>query len=377
MLKQTVYLVALWALALAQQSFASDIIIGQVTPLSGPLAPTGIHTRAGAQLYFDVVNARGGVHGRKIKLITRDDGYQASETLRLAKALIDDVRPLAFFGVCGTGNVELLLSEKILADAETPLVAVRTGASTLSRSNNPWLFMTRASYATELDTFLKLSSGAYGFRNYAILYQNDAYGLDVMASAEALMSTYDGKIISKASYEKNTTDVSAAAKTIAAAAPQVVIMVANTAASSDFVKLSREAGNTALFYALSVVEAAQVVQRIGNKLAHGILLTQVVPSPESGLLPIAREVMDSFSKFKPSDVSANPTLLEGYLGAKVLVEGLRRAGPNPTGRKLRDALEQIKDYDVGGVVVDFSPSKHVGVDYVDITIVGGQGKLLR
>ncbi|WP_301102658.1 ABC transporter substrate-binding protein [Propionivibrio sp.] len=365
-------------LPFAGQSLASGelIVIGQVAPFSGPLAPTGTHLRSGAQLYFDSINASGGVNGRKIRLVTVDDGYQASETVRQAKLLISEEKPVALFGTVGTGNVELLLSEKVLVNAGVPLVTVRTGGSALAKGNNPWLFITRASYADEIAAFLELYS-KHGYQNYAVLFQNDAFGLDVMSSVEELIGKHNGKIVVKASYEKNTTEVAAAVKTIIRALPQAVILIANTAAASEFIKQSREAGSLAMFYVMSTVDAAQLVQRIGNKLAYGTVITQVVPGPENGLVPIAREVMDLFAKFKPVDVRPNHTFLEGYLGAKILVEGLRRAGPNPTGKKLRDTLEQIKDYDAGGVSVNFSPSRHLGVDFVDINIIGRDGRLIR
>ena len=152
MLKRTALILA--ALTVAGNALA-DIVIGQVTPLSGPLAPTGSHIRAGAQLYFDAVNASGGVHGQKIRLITKDDAYKASETVRLARELINEAQPLALFGFVGTGNVEALLKDKILTEAGIPLVMVRTGASSVLKSGNPWLFFTRASYEAEIKRIIQ------------------------------------------------------------------------------------------------------------------------------------------------------------------------------------------------------------------------------
>jgi branched-chain amino acid transport system substrate-binding protein len=363
------------ALALSGHTFA-EIVIGQVAPFSGPLAPTGTHMRAGAQLYFDVVNASGGVHGQKIRLISKDDAYKADETVRLTKALIAESQPLALFGFVGTGNGEALLKGNVLADAGIPLVSLRSGATSLVKSGNPWLFMTRASMDSEINKIVEQYSST-GYRKYAVFYQNDPFGLDGLASAEALIGKYNSKLVVKASYEKNTTEVSAAVKAIAAAKPDAVIMISNTAAGSDFVKQSREAGNAAQFVTLSFNDAAQSVERIGKQAASGFAITQVVPIPESRQIPLAREMMDNFAKFKPADVTANHALMEGYLGAKILVEGLRRAGPNPTRKKLRDTLEQIKDYDAGDLFVSFSPNNHVGVNYVDITIIDRNGRLLK
>ncbi|MFC5301367.1 ABC transporter substrate-binding protein [Azospira restricta] len=357
-------------------ALAAELTIAQVAPFSGPLTPTGTHLRAGAQLYFDAVNAAGGIHGNKLKLQSRDDGYKATETVKQVRELLREGQPLALFGIVGTGNVEAILKEKVLDEAGIPLVTVRTGASTVVKSGNPWLFATRASYAAEIDKIVQQYE-TIGYRRFAVFYQNDPFGLDGLASAEASIRKANGELVAKAGYEKNTTEVAAAVKAIVAAGPQAVIMVSNTAASAEFVRQSRAAGNLAQFVALSVTDGPQVAEKIGKEVAKGLAITQVVPDPSGRSVPLIREIQENFAKFRPQDVTLNHTLVEGYLGAKILGEGLRRAGPNPTRKKLRDALEQIRDYDVGGQYVSYSASNRVGTDYVDITILNKEGKLLR
>lgn len=367
---------AVAALVCALPAAAADIVVGQVAPFSGPLTPTGTHLRAGAQLYFDAVNAAGGIHGSKLRLESRDDGYKVPETVRLARELLRETQPLALFGIVGTGNVEALLKEKVLDEAGVPLVTVRTGASTVVKSGNPWLFATRASYAEEIDKIVQQYE-TIGYRRFAVFYQDDPFGRDGLASAEASVKRAGGELVAKAGYEKNTTEVAAAVKAIVAAAPQAVIMVSNTAASAEFVKQSRVAGNLAQFVALSTTDGPQVVERIGKDAAKGLAITQVVPDPNGRAVPLIREIQDNFAKFKPQDVALNHTLIEGYLGAKILGEGLRRAGPNPTRKKLRDALAQIRDYDVGGQYISYEADSRSGAHYVDITILNKEGRLLR
>ena len=362
-------------LSLAQAS-AAAIVIGQIAAFSGPLAPTGTHMRAGAQLYFDAVNAEGGIHGARIRLVSLDDGYKSEETVRLAREMLKESQPLAFIGFVGTGNVEAMLDQKILSEAGIPLIAIRSGAEALVRRNDPYLFMTRASYAEEIEKI----TGQYvttGYNRFAILYQDDAFGQGALLSAEQLIRKAGGTLVAKGSYAKNTTDVGGAVKAIAAAKPQAVILIANTAATAEFLKQSRAAGNLAQYVALSVTDAGQVVQRIGADKAQGLALTQVVPDPNSHTVALIREIQGNFAKFKPQEVTLNHTFVEGYLGAKVLGEALRRAGPNPTRKKLRDALETLRNYDAGGVFINFSPQQHAGSRFVDITILNRAGKLLR
>lgn len=355
---------------------ATDILVAQVAALSGPLAPTGGYLRAGAQLHFDAINAGGGIHGAKLRLISKDDGYKADETVRLARATLKEEQPLAFFGFVGTGNVEAIVKTKVLEEAGIPLITVRTGASTVAGKIHPLLFLTRASYAEEVEKITQLYAST-GYQRFAVFYQNDAFGLDVLTSAERAIQKAGGTLVAKGAYEKNTTKVEAAVKAIAAGDPQAVIMISNTAASAEFLKQSRAAGNIAQYVTLSVTDAGQVVKLIGAENAQGLALTQVVPDPNARAVPLIKEIQDNFQKFPPKDAIVNHTFVEGYLGAKLLTEALRRAGPNPTRKKLRDALESIRDYDVGGLHVGFSPTSHNATHFVDITILNREGKLLR
>lgn len=355
---------------------AADIVIGQVAPYTGPLAPTGSHMGAGAQLYFDHVNAAGGVHGAKIKLVTRDDGYKVPETVKLTRELIRDANPLALVGMVGTGNLEALVKEGVLAQADIPVVGIRSGAMALVNPVVPQLFHTRASYAAEVNKIVQ-QLATTGIKRVAVFYQDDPLGLDGLAAAEKYLKDNNVALAVKATYEKNTTKVENAAKTIAAANPQAVIMVSNTAASAAFVKASRAIGNDAQLLTLSITDGPQVVKVIGKETAHGLGIVQVVPDPASRSLPITRELQDDYKKFAPRNVALNHTLLEGYLAGKVLVEGLRRAGPNPTRRKLTDALNGMRDYDAGGINIRFSPASHSGSEYLDITILNREGKILR
>lgn len=360
----------------AGAAIAAEIVVGQVAPLSGPLAPTGSHVGAGAQLYFDRINAGGGIHTAKIRLVRKDDGYKVAETVSQTAQLIRESAPVALVAMVGTGNVEALVKEKVLADADIPVVGIRSGAQSLVSPVVPQLFHTRASYAAEVEKIVQ-QLAVTGVRRVAVFYQDDPLGLDGLAGAEKSLAAHKLDLALKAAYEKNTTKVEAAVKAIAAAQPQAVIMVSNTAASAEFVRQSRAAGNDAQLLTLSITDGPQVVKRIGKESAHGLSIVQVVPDPNSRALVLTRNLQDDYKKFAPKGIDLNHTLLEGYLAARVLVEGLRRAGPNPTRKKLREALEGIRDFDAGGLNIRFSPASHSGSDFLDITILGREGTILR
>ncbi len=377
MLRRLILACAIALCVLPAGSFAaSDIVVAQVAPFSGPLAPTGQHMKAGAQLYFDALNAAGGLNGAKIRLVTADDGYKTAETLRLVKSVADSQHPVAFFGIVGTGNVGGLLKEKLLERVGIPLIAARTGATSVAVPATPWLFLTRASYGEEIrktvNQFVPL-----GYNRVAAFYQNDPFGLDGLNSLKAALNESGGTLVASGSYEKNTVDVAKSVETIAKATPQLVVMISNTAASSEFVKQFRATGSAAQLSTISVTDGGQLVQAIGATTAHGLAISQVVPAPGNLANPLIREIRERLEKFPQKDVSLNHTLIEGYLGAKVLIEGLRRAGPDPTPKKLRDALEALHDYDAGGLRISFSPGNHQGSSYTDIMIINGSGKLIR
>ena len=355
---------------------AAEILVAQVAPLSGPLAPTGNGMRVGALVCFQAVNAAGGIRGSKIRLVSRDDGYKAEETVRLARATLAESRPIAFFGIVGTGNLEALIKENVLSEAGIPAIGLRSGASSLVRPENTLLFFTRASYAEEVDRIVS-HLAMTGQRRIAAFYQDDAFGADGLAAIDLSSKQHKVDVLARASYPKNTTQVESAVNALAAANSQAIVMVANTAASAEFVKQFRAVGGTAQLFALSPTEGTQVAQKIGAQAAHGFAVSQVVPDPQNGGLPIVRDFQDDFRKHAPSGFEASATVLEGYVAARTLVEALRRAGAEPTRAKLVASLQSIRNFDIGGMNIGFDTRSRSGSHYVDIAILGPDGKLLR
>lgn len=357
-------------------ALAADIVLGQVAPFSGPLAPTGTSFRAGIQLFIDATNASGGINGSKLKLVSKDDEYKSEKTVSLTKDLLNEASPIVLTGFVGTGNINAVLKERILDDAGVPLVGVRSGANNVINSGNPWLFLTRAGYADEIAQIVELYVTT-GSKRFAVLYQNDDFGQDGLKAVEVLAAKHKLDITARASYEKNTTDVAAAVKMIAAANPQAVIMVSNTAASAEFIKQLRATGNVSQLVGLSVNDGAQIVAKIGADTAKGVAFSQVVPAPNQLSIGLVREIQESIKRFPQGDASINHTLIEGYLTAKIIGEALKKAGNNPNRKQLRDALKSLTNKDLGGVSVNYSGKTQAGLKFVDLTILNKEGKLLR
>lgn len=353
----------------------ADIVVGQVAPLSGVLATTGQQMVLGGKIYFDHVNARGGIHGQKIKVLVADDAYKVDETVKLTREMLAKPEVVALYGFAGTANVGKLLTDKVLDEGGAALVAPYTGGEPLRSPFNSWIFHVRAGYAAEAEHMVQQVT-TLGMNRVAVMYQDDGFGKAGLVGVEAALAKRGLKLVAAAGYERNTDKVEQAVKTIKAADPQAIIMISINKPTAAFIKGYRESGGGAQLYNISVVDPAELVKLAGLKNAHGLGISQVVPYPYMPNLPVIREYQDLLKKYAPNE-QVNYTSFEQFLGAKVLVEALRRAGPRPDRAKVIKALESLSPYDLGGITVSFSPENRVGSRYVEVTVIGSSGKLLK
>ncbi len=355
---------------------AGDLVIGQVAPLSGVLASTGKQMVLGPKIYFDHINSKGGIHGARIRHVVYDDGYKVDETVRLTRRLIDDDKAVALVGYAGTANVGELLKQGILSQARIALVAPYTGGEPLRKPFNPNVFHIRAGYADEAEHMVHHLT-TLGIKRIGVFYQNDAFGKAGLAGVEQALEKRGLKLAGSASYERNTDDVSGAVAQLAAAHADAIIMISVNKSTAGFVKAYRAAGGAAQLFNISVVDPAELVKLGGQANVHGLGIAQVVPYPYSPTLPVIKEYRELFRKYAPADAAISYTSFEEFIGAKVLVEGLRRAGPNPTPEKVLQALESLGTFDAGGFQVSFSRDNRIGSKFVEVTVIGRDGTLLR
>lgn len=364
------------ALALPQvRARAADIVIGQVAPLSGVLASTGAQMVVGGRIFFEHVNAKGGIHGRPIRHVVVDDGYKVDETVRLTRELLANPEVLALYGFAGTANIGKLLSEGVLEQGGAALVAPYTGGENLRTPFNPWIFHLRAGYADETEHMVQQAT-TLGLKRIAVMYQDDGFGQAGLEGVRKALQRRGLALSAAAGYERNTDKVEDAARKIKDSDAQAVIMISINKPTAAFVRRYRELGGGAQLYNISVVDPAEIVKLAGLRNAHGLGISQVVPYPYTPRLAVVREYHQLLKRYAP-DQQVNYTSFEEFLGAKVLVEGLRRAGPNATRAKVIEALESIASYDLGGIPVGYSPQNRVGSRYVEVTVIGSSGKLLK
>ena len=353
----------------AQQG--NTIRLGQTLPLSGPLTELGTEYRDGAQTYFRWINSKGGVHGRRIELLTLDDGYVVERTTENAKKLLEqDI--FAFFGMFGSANYAALIP--LINERGIPSIAPYTGADSLRTANSPTTFWLRASYGDETEKIVDQLT-TLGIKRIAVFYQDDAFGKAGLAGVETALAKRQLKVLATGVYDKTKNDVGVAVKAIGAADPQAVVMISTYKPTAAFVKQMRLSGKLPQFFALSVVGVKALNAELGSESA-GIAISQVVPFPDSATAPVVREMRQLPAEMLPP-AGITYTTLEGYIAARVAVEGLRRAGPNPSREKFVSALESLKDYDVGGFPVNYAGGSHLGSRFAEVTIVGKSGKLMR
>lgn len=351
--------------AIAQGVTADTILIGQSAALSGPAEQLGKEMKSGAEAYFDVVNKSGGINGRKIKLVSVDDGYEPDRAAANTKKLINDNEVLALFGYVGTPTSNAALP--IFSQAKVPFIGAFTGAQSLREPFNRYIFNVRASYYDETEAIIQhlVLSGA---KRIAVFYQNDAYGKAGLAGVELAMKKRNLAISSTATVERNTVDVAKAVETISKDNPTAVVMISAYKSCAAFIKAMQRAGAFPQFWNVSFVGSKALATELGDA-GRGVQISQVVPFPFSDSTPIVRE----YQKLVGGPTKASFTSLEGYLAAKVLVAGLKRAGKNPTRESLVDGLASMGKVDFGGFTVNFSPSNHNGSSYVDLTIISRGG----
>lgn len=362
-------------LAAALSARAAEVVVGQVAPLSGVLASTGQQMVLGGKIYFDWVNAQGGVHGATLRQEVVDDGYKVPDTVRLTRELLARPDVVALYGFAGTANITQLLADGVLEQGGAALVAPYTGGESLRSPFNPWIFHVRAGYADEAEHMVQQLT-TLGMDRVAVMYQDDGFGKAGLAGVEAALAKRKLKLVASAGYERNTDQVEAAAQAIKAADAQAVIMIAINKPAAAFIKRYRELGGGAQLYNISVVDPTELVKLAGLKNAHGLGISQVVPYPYRPLLPVVREYQQLLKQYAP-EAEVNYTSFEQFLGAKVLVEALRRAGPAPTRAKVVRALESLRSFDLGGITVGYSPTNRVGSRYVEVTVIGANGRLMK
>lgn len=356
--------------ALAPAFASAQILIGQTAGFSGVVAAGVKETTDGARLWLDHINAKGGVHGQKIELVQMDDKFDPPVAKANAKVLIEQKNVLAIFLNRGTPHTEAIIP--LLEAHGVPLVAPSTGAMVLHQPVRKQVFNVRATYQREAEKAVA-HLHTMGMNRIAVVHADDSFGKDGLEGAMKGFKKAGLDPVAVIKADRQKPDYATIVPAINAKDSQAVLWIASGAAVADGVKALRATRSAAQVVTLSNNASTGFIKSLGEH-SRGVVVTQVFPYERSYAYGFIKEA-GALARDRKMELS--PAMLEGYTAAKVLVEGLRRAGPNPTRAKLLAALESIRSFDLGGLEVSYGPDDHTGLDFADLSIIGADGKFKR
>ncbi len=370
MKKLNVWLAALTLATLSHISQA-QILVGQTAGFTGPVGAGVKETTDGAKLYIDAINAKGGINGQKIELVSLDDKFDPKLAGENARQLIEEKNVVALFLTRGTPHTEAILPH--LEKHGVPLVGPSTGAMVLHQPVKKHVFNVRATYQREAEKAVA-HLNSMGITRIGIFYADDSFGADGVAGAQKGLAAAKLQPSVLEKFNRSKPDFAPLAPKVVQTNTQAVIMVASGQAVVDGTKALRAAGSAAQVVTLSNNASSGFIKSLGDN-ARGVIVTQVFPYERSIAYSMVKEAQELAKTKGAGDIS--PAMLEGFAAAKVLVEGLRRAGAKPTREKIQTALEGIRKFDIGGLEVNYSTEDHTGLDFADLSIIGTDGKFKR
>lgn len=359
------------AAASAEDGVTGDAItFGQPAVLSGPAAALGQGMKAGLNAAFEEINKKGGVHGRKLKLISADDGYEPEKSIVATKKLIEEDKVFALIGPVGTPTSAA--TQPIAMAAKVPFIGAFTGAGFLRDAKLDNVINIRASYDAETEAWVRHLTEDLKIKKIAIFYQDDAFGRAGLSGFKKAMEKRSLPIVAEGTYERNTVAVKTALLNIKKEEPEAVVMVGAYKPSAEFIKLSRKVGFDPVFVNISFVGASALAKELGED-GKGVIVSQVVPFPWDASIKV---IADYQAAIKAADGKAEPEFvsLEGYLVGRLTIAALDKAGANPTRAGLLKVIKDTGKFDFGGLTMTFGANDNEGLDQVFMTMIEASGK---
>jgi ABC-type branched-subunit amino acid transport system substrate-binding protein len=345
----------------------TEIVFGSSLALSGNASYLGTQTIRGALAYLNHVNDKGGVHGRRIRLIGYDDACEPESCERNTRRLIEDDKVFALTCYVGTPTAVKVLP--MIQEAKIPLIGVFSGATALREPFQQYVFNIRASCHQEIRDVIDNMVKRSGFTKIAVFYQEDEYGHDGLTGAKLALSKYGLEPVATGGYQPGAAEIEQPFEQILPADPQAVILIGTYEPCAGFIKLAKQKRMGRLFHNVSLVGAEELVKKLGSD-AQGVIITHVVPPPwETALLPAAQEYSVLLERYFPGETPSFAGF-EAFVNAKVLVQALWRTGREVTREKYIEAIEQMDFYSPGiGSNINFGKLDHQGLHDVYLTAV--------
>ena len=349
---------------------STEIRLGASQVLSGPLGPQTVQYGEGARLLFDAVNAAGGVHGRKISFTTLDDGFDPKRAVENSRKLLDEHKVFMLFNSTGTAQTAAVLP--MLKESKTILFGPVTGASALRDTVNPHVFHVRAGYANESTRILSQLK-QIGVTRVVFFYQDDGLGKALLAEVRKSSAAENLPLAVEVKVDPAAPDFAAAAAATAQANPQAVIVGTAGLTFTNYVQAVQATATRPVFYGFSVA-SLDGINRVLKDKARGIVLAQIMPSLRNNAVPVVTEYLKLHAARSP-DTPPSASQFEGFVHARLLVEGLRRTGRELSTASFIRVMEGAGELAFGRFTAQYSPRSHNGSNYVELAIIDAAGRL--
>jgi branched-chain amino acid transport system substrate-binding protein len=353
------------------QTAVAEILIGQTAGFTGPVGAGVTETTNGAKIYFNNVNSMGGINGQKITLISLDDKFDPKLSADNAQRLIEEKNVVAIFLTRGTPHTQAIIP--LLNKYGVPLVGPSTGAMVLQQPFQKYIFNVRSTYQREAEKAISHLS-TIGISRIGIIHVDDSFGADAVLGAQRGLKEAKLQALVYEKFDRVKPDLNPIVKKLTTANVQAVLIVGAGLAVADALVAMRAQGSAAQIITLSNNASAGFIKSLNGK-GPGVIVTQVFPNERSINYPLVKEAQ-ALAKAQGLE-TISPAMLEGFTAAKVLVAGLRRAGAKPSREKLQFALEALREFDVGGLKINYSTTAHTGLDFADLSIIGADEKFKR
>jgi branched-chain amino acid transport system substrate-binding protein len=343
------------------------ILFGQAAALNGPSSALGRGVRDGILAAFAEINAKGGIHGRKLELISRDDGYDPDRSVDQTIKLIQDDQVFALIGAVGTPTTTATVP--IAKAKNVPVIGPFTGAGFLRKPDLPNVVNIRASYGAEAEEWIKHLTEDLHLKNIAIFYQDDSFGRDGLEGVKLALEKRGLELTAEGTFERNTKVVGSALRTLKRAEPEAVVMVGTYGPCAEFIKQARKTGFNPVFVNISFVGANALAKELGPD-GQGVVVSQVVPFPWDTSVQL---VVDYQAAAKRLDLKPDFVSLEGYLSGRLVASALEKTGPNPTRADMLRVIHEVGRFDISGTFVTFGPNSYDTPSQVFLTVIQRDG----
>jgi len=345
------------------------ILFGQSAAFEGPAAALGLGMREGILASFNEANAAGGVNGRRLELVSYDDGYEPEKAIVNTKRLINENGVFALVGEVGTPTSNA--AQPITTEAGVPFIGPFTGAAFLRNPSLGNVINIRGSYDQETEAWIEHLTTDLGVSRIAILYQDDTFGRAGLSGVSKAMEKRGMKLVAEGTFERNTTAVKTALLAIRKAGPEAVVMVGPYKPCAEFIKLARRLKLDAVFVNISFVGANALAKELGED-GKGVVVTQVVPFPGDMSIPLVAKYQKAL-KAANADAQIGFVSLEGYIVGRLVIEALRKVKGPVTRAGLLSTIKEVGTFDLGGITLSYGPDDNQGMDQVFLTVIRADG----